>query len=440
MSLRQQSSYFSLPLAFWQRPPSARIAKYEPKKRKRTQDTLHDDSDEDRLDDDNAGESDNNGEVDAGGDAVSQYSSQTSNAPPSSIVLTPDEVHQYRTSGMPMDMELPEGNFPHKSHLPRTTQRFSKKGTQTEMSQMSPPIFVPELVTRDNQRLQHLAVITTILHRCLMEGDYSRAGRAWGLILRDEFTGRTMDVRNENRWGIGAEILLWSGTGSHPAGDGVAVGETASGANSNASKYWFTRTGFEKARRYYAQLILQFPYRKSAPNALGPLDFYPAMFGLWIFIVQQEGKLERERALESFEDDYPIDFDASAAHEVMQRNQRGQVITATSIKELAEAQQIAAQMDELLVSPPFSDSYDLLRLRGMISLWIGDLHISSVSPEDTNEIDQPMGVDDSMVDSVLAQMEHGLGMERKLAEVDKANALFEKAKSRGRRASVSLSK
>ncbi|KMU75165.1 hypothetical protein CISG_04113 [Coccidioides immitis RMSCC 3703] len=109
-------------------------------------------------------------------------------------------------------------------------------------------------------------------------------------------------------------------------------------------------------------------------------------------------------------------------------------------KELEEAQQIASQLDDLLVSPPFSDSYELLRLRGMVSLWIGDLCVSSVSPDEAAEQGVQMGGDedgditmmsyDDRVDSILARMEEGLGMERRQAEVDKAKEFFERARAR----------
>ena len=60
-----------------------------------------------------------------------------------------------------------------------------------------------------NLRRTHLNVLSTVMHRCLQDRDYDRAGRAWGMILRTQAThGNAVDLRNHGRWGIGAEILL----------------------------------------------------------------------------------------------------------------------------------------------------------------------------------------------------------------------------------------
>jgi hypothetical protein len=285
-------------------------------------------------------------------------------------------------------------------------------------------------------------VITAILHRCILEGDYIRAGRAWGLILRDEFCGRTIDVRDVSRWGIGAEILLWNGTETvQPSDEKGNDSSRQAGLWSVADggREWFSRTGFEKARNYYERLVLQYPFRKSAPDAVNPLDFYPAMFGLWISVVQEEGRRMRSAASvdvvgcesDCSNGDYDDPFTSSVS--VLQERWKEHVVRARG-KELAEAQQIASQMDELLVSPPFSDSRELLRLRGMISLWIGDLHVSSVLPE--AEVSTVSSGEE--VESSLARIEIGLAMERKTAEIAKAIKLFERAKGRIRRGSLSL--
>ncbi|PGH16618.1 hypothetical protein AJ80_05120 [Polytolypa hystricis UAMH7299] len=451
----QSTSFFSLPLAAWQQPQSFRKAKYEPRKRQRKHHDPDDstegedrDSDNNAIDTSNQEDANNDSNEDHESD-TDPYSSRASTAAPSSIVLSPNEAHQYRIAGYPTNRELPGGRFPHAAPpSDRTQQRVTKNNIQTELSKLSTPVFIPESAGQRSLRLQHLSVITTILHRCLMEGDYTRAGRAWGLILRDEFGGHAMDVRNEGRWGIGAEILLWKDDEAGSTEDTEVAQKTSN------QRRWFTRKGFERAKDYYERLILHYPYRKAAPNALGPLDFYPAMFGLWISVVQEESQVVREAAFEA-EDSNDYDMDDHYDPEddmtmpgnpmdVERRREREQAIADARARELSEAQQIAAQMDELLVSPPYSDSYEMLRLRGMISLWIADLHISSVvSEEDADtsmaDLDGPsVNTDFEMAGSFLARMEQGLGVERKEAEVEKANEFFEKARSRERRTPVVL--
>ena len=400
-------SYFSPPLAYWQQPRSFRTSKYEPRKRrKKARPDAEDNPDA-------ASEGEYSGDDD--GDDTS-YSGRSS-------VLTPNEAHQYRIAGHSMDRELPGGKFP---HAPTDkVERISQSRIDTELSELNPPVYVLN-AKRNHLHLRHLGVLTTILHRCLMEGDYLRAGRAWGLLLRDSFGGHSIDVRTEGRWGIGAEILLWSD-------------EKSQEANPDRKRRWFSRQGFEKARAYYDRLILQYPFRKTAPYALSPLHFYPAMFGLWIVTVQEESQAARETEPDTFsdeEEELPLEGASDEYFQDREDRRRKRIILQSRSKELAEARQIATQMDELLVSFPFSDSYELLKLRGMVSQWIADLHISSVVADDDDrgfDDDGDLSMDDSGLD-----FEKRAAMERKVTELQKAQAFFDKATARANRASAAL--
>jgi len=70
----------------------------------------------------------------------------------------------------------------------------------------------------------------------------------------------------------------------------------------------------------------------------------------------------------------------------------------------------------------------------MISLWISDLHVSSVMPEAVDSTISP----GENVESTLARMEVGLAVEKKRAEIEKATKFFEKAKGRMKRRSPSF--
>ncbi|KAI1961938.1 hypothetical protein LOZ58_003016 [Ophidiomyces ophidiicola] len=465
MSEPPSISHFALPLPLWLQPVSYRTAKYDPPKRaKRAAAREEEEDDNDDNDDNNEEgylETDNEEEdVDRSFDVVAARRSRestvksersrrsvSSSAAAAAAVLTPAEAHQYRVAGHAPDSDLPGGNFPHsrRGSMSSAATPFvaprRRRDVERDLALLNPPVFVrgrsTMTTTRSTLRLRHLGVLTTILHRCLLQGDYVRAGRAWGLLLRDEWGGHALDVRTEGRWGVGAEILLRSRNG----GDGGEEDDDGG---------WFSRAGFDKARYYYDRLVLHFPYRKHAPHALGPLHFYPAMFGLWISIVQEESRAAREAPLDEPEPEFIYDpnenMSICSGTAPDDRRRRAHAVARARTAELDEAQRIAARLDDLLVSPPFSDSYELLRLRAMISLWIGDLFVSSVSPDDPaaadNEGDNfassaPYDHDgdvsmayDEPVDSTLARMEEGLGNERKAAEVEKARAFFHRARRR----------
>ncbi|KAL1861990.1 hypothetical protein Plec18170_000814 [Paecilomyces lecythidis] len=421
------ASFFSLPLAPWQQPQSARAARYEPRKRRRGLDDWGDEDDRD-------GETTDAGSV--------------SEAPTTgpSLVLSPDEAHQYRIAGLSFDKELPGGNFPHAPAKEEPLQRTTEKSVLKELASMSPPLYIPQSsAQRGNLRFQHLAVMTAILHRCLLEGDFVRAGRAWGLLLREEFGGHPIDVRQEGRWGIGAEILLRRDLQISQQGVGGAGREGNQQPSREAPQTLFTRKGFEDAKEYYERLILQHPYRKAAPNAISSINFYPAMFGLWIYVVQEESNVAREALHRTDEDssENPSDDDEVASRSDIAKPSKGKqkLVLAARARELEEAKQIAARMDELMVSPPYSDSPELLRLRGMVSLWIGDLFVESVSHQEGERdvsIDRESPPIDESPEAIFARRELRLAMEKRDTEVEKSKEWFEKAQLRSKGVTSSL--
>ncbi|EFR05291.1 hypothetical protein MGYG_08302 [Nannizzia gypsea CBS 118893] len=464
----QAASSFALPLPLWQQPVSYRTAKYEHLKQRGRFQRIHDGDSNEELDQEHSGQGQDGTEsvVRSESEAKDKQKEKHRSTTRVPLVLSPGEAHQYRISGLPVYRELPGGQFPHEADLndftslesddefegdedgantwatkqKRTKTINSRQRIETDLSQLNPPIYLAggNPTKKNALRLRHLSVVTTILHRCLMEGDYLRAGRALGLILRDNFGGHPVDVRNSGRWATGAEILLWTGSSSGPGNRG-----------------WFTRAGFERAKEYYERLIIQYQYRKAAPNALSPLHFYPAMFGLWISVSQEESRLARDSGESVYNsgasvadsNEYPDPSDPGArmddytqSHDKISDNKTA--IIAARVKELEEAQQIARQMDELLVSPPFSDSHELLRLRGMVSQWIGDLYLSSVL---LSESEQGLaGIEDEFGDSLphddrggnarldaeILRIEIDAAKEKRLAEIEKAKSFFNKAQAR----------
>jgi len=196
-----------------------------------------------------------------------------------------------------------------------------------------------------------------------MTKDFARAGRALSLLLRDQIGGHNIDIRSEGRWGIGAEILLRRGT-QHEQGTHVA--ESMSGATDHGTGVmapsrapFYTWAGLEDAKRYYERLTIQYPFHKLATTTANALDFYTAMFGLWIYVAHEEGKAADESEATAPESHIPFAA-LSSLHSAKSR-------------ELERAREIAGRMDAAMSTFPYSDDLELIRLRGMVALWVADL-------------------------------------------------------------------
>lgn len=232
-----------------------------------------------------------------------------------------------------------------------------------------------------NLRRTHLNVLSTVMHRCLQDRDYDRAGRAWGMILRTQAThGNTVDLRNHGRWGIGAEILLRR----KPAG--VASSDQTDDAAS-PDVHIFTEQGFELAREYYERLIVQHPTRKQTPHAVDQRSFYPAMFSLWIQEVNEKSKRARRRNAEEDHRSRSRSISIDGVHEHGSTENARIREDALQMQELAGAMEIAERLDDLVKSPPFDKQASLLYLRGQIALWISDLTVGNTTATAMDEWD-----------------------------------------------------
>ncbi|KAH6611971.1 hypothetical protein C7974DRAFT_323730 [Boeremia exigua] len=280
------------------------------------------------------------------------------------------ELAQLRVAGLfPAELhQVPPSPFPHaparvaKSHL-------APAKIQKELAQ--PPARLYAVNARDpnhearNLRRTHLNVLSTVMHKCLLQADYDRAGRAWGMILRTQAThGNTVDLRNHGRWAIGAELLLRR----TPPDDDA-----------------FSEHGFELAREYYERLIVQHPTRKQAPHAVDQRSFYPAMFSLWIQEVCEKSRRARKQSVEeSRSRSRSMSIDSGDGKRTTDAQSREDAI---QVEELARAMEIAERLGDLVKSPLFDKQAGLLQLRGNVALWISDLIVGNTSATAVDEWD-----------------------------------------------------
>jgi len=293
--------------------------------------------------------------------------------------LTANQLEQYRAAGLEPGDDIPKHPFPHRSTSPPGNALLD---VTTELRELYPPLVHPDPAAgasfsstsngAEGLRERHLGILTTLMHRMLMKGDYQRAGRAWGLLLRSGYSSRaakrrngrnTMDVRTSSRWGIGAEVLLGGGTDRTP----VTVDET-----DYPSVPPFSDEGFKKARQYYERLVIQYPEHHRRKDASAS-SFYAAMFSLWIYEVNAKSKQARSKLEKGKEpsDTSPGLYSSNSNKAPASSHQRR--TEAIRQAELQGAREIAERLDEVLLSPPFDKNAELLQLRGMISLWIADL-------------------------------------------------------------------
>lgn len=417
------------------------------------------------------------------------------------LSLAPAEIAQYKLAGLRLDEELPAiKSFPHRGlpDGPESTRKVkgekkgSRKGKERALSEAEdgedgskPESDVESSKTevKDRKvrgaglRLQHLAVLTTILQRCLQEGDIPRATRAWSMLLRVQVFGQGMDYRGSGYWGIGAELLARSlekkrrkysydsdsddPSSEDDTGKRLEGFQNGGGERNHAKQTWkwCSKTGLEKAKEYYERLILQHPYKRQFHTSVSALDFWPAMIGCEIYGIDTERQtnlqsleLEEEKdeggersgsQSEASDEENAIDLggvvdDAGFVQDQKRRAGRMKRRAGRRWMErdevrrtaLVASEKVAARLDDLMVAPPYSDSHHLLRLRGMLALYIGALSVPA-KPDANEEIVEG---ERSANERRLRRQRlaaHEKGKERRKSEVETARKFFDRIEREG---------
>lgn len=357
------------------------------------------------------------------------------------LSLTPNEVAQYRTAGLRLDEQLPPvQDWPHRP-LPR-----GKSNLQTTVEK-------EKSKTEPHLRVHHIGVLTTVLHRCLNQGDIPRASKAWALLLRTQIDGKAVDIRTSGYWCKGAELLVRSGeklVRRRTTRDGYDTSDEESQNEADSDdevieedveRRWGTVIGLEQAKDYYERLILQYPYKRQFHDTVTALDFYPAMFGCEIYGVQftqQEalrnldasGDMSQDR-----EDDVDSDDGGILSWEEMRIrrkherdwNRREEIRRST----LQAAEIIAIRMDALMAGPPYSDSHILQRLRGNLALYVGDLNVPTSFGDEEDEEDD--GNDASRSGRFERQVQRQRSLDLQREERERAGKCFAKIRQGGGR-------
>ncbi|RKF80689.1 hypothetical protein GcM3_043005 [Golovinomyces cichoracearum] len=356
------------------------------------------------------------------------------------LSLSPNEIFQYKIAGLALNESLPSvpewphRGFPESVRLSPRHQKQSEpsgdereKGTsrrQDPHAKSSPNSQAQRVETEGSGRapqghelhVHHIHVLTTILHKCLLARDITRARRAWGLLIRTQISGQGFDFKASGYWGIGAELLIRSLSASQSTlasidcdKDSDNASETShrerssrtssSTTNAPTRRGWNIKEGMERAADYYERLIVSYPFKRQFSNNVSALTWWPIMIACEIYGIQHKQrealrKLENDKIfdrsepnqcenmyeydqMENYISGEDSDSDQMRAEEQRLKKQEyfWQAENQIRLVTLEAAEMIRVRLDERMTIPPYSESRNMLRLRGMLGLYISDLSV-----------------------------------------------------------------
>ncbi|KAI1394051.1 uncharacterized protein F4822DRAFT_386905 [Hypoxylon trugodes] len=402
---------------------------------------------------------DDNQEDDDNIDTDFEWDVSSSRLPSESInplSYSPDTLQQFAVAGLSPEDEVPSSIhplFPHKAtpaegkkrRARRSDRVFDVSEAESENDEAAPRRKDEGATVKQvSERLKHLSTLTAIMHRCLSDGDIARAKRAFGLLVQ---TG-DVDIKQGGLWAIGSEILMRDGEAQLKQGKvgGGEARDQPDGENTEIRR-WGSAANVDKVRSYFESLIQQYPHDPHRPHLTSALDFWPALFGIEIYNLDAElqkalHRLPTTPADEQEDGDeygygYGEDEEMAYSDEAIEARRRqrdderqGTVQAARDEVKLQArdvAERVAAQMDQIMENNPFATHRELLRLRGNLALFIGDLCLSSrlIDYERNEEEISLKSSEDALRSRAESVEDHGaLAMRRE--EHEKARTLFRK--------------
>ncbi|KAI0380093.1 hypothetical protein F5Y04DRAFT_258291 [Hypomontagnella monticulosa] len=400
----------------------------------------------------------------------SEWDTPSSHLPSDSInplSHSPDTLGQLAVAGLEPTDEVPSKTHPLFPHKPLPSENKRRRGRSAENADEKDPTAEGAKPKQYSERLKHLSTMTAILHRCLADGDIARAKRAFGLLVQT----KDIDIRLGGLWAVGSEILMRDGEGEQQRPenrrqndeDGLRDDEEDQSHNGNANDHqgegeirrWGLAANIEKVTLFFETLIQQYPHDPYRPHLTSALDFWPALFGIEIYHLDAEHRralhqleVEEEERNEmselpfededmdmerEMEDDPDVDpheaFDArrlrkEEARLTMARAARD----ALRVQTLEAAERIAQRMDQTMENAPYSSHRELLRLRGHLALYVGDLCLPSRlvdEDHDTAGQGEARSAEDRLRARAESTEEHA-ALTRRSEEHDRARTCFGK--------------
>ncbi|KAK3988550.1 RNA polymerase I-specific transcription initiation factor rrn11 [Cladorrhinum sp. PSN332] len=321
-----------------------------------------------------------------------------------------------------------EANFDSTDVNPYTTEDTDSGSTVVKRNKSKRGLGAQEKARTYQSRV---GVLTATIKRCLAEGDIPTAKWAFSLLCRAKVRGKKVDLRFERLWELGAEILMREGEpqatkSAEPEQDeertAMELAEEimdeikVDGGEDKDARLAREQENLVKLKAYYECLIQQHPYSKQHPGSTGVVvEFYAALFsaemeGVWAVhrravekVKEKEGNPDQD---EEEEDDDEEMEDEDVDVDMMDGDQESEVwdeeravikkdrhvpehlsgLTRREIKlreeknnarlvALGKMLGIAERMDTVMETFPFNKDHELLRLRAMVALYLGDLYV-----------------------------------------------------------------
>lgn len=234
---------------------------------------------------------------------------------------------------------------------------------------------------QDRNRNGHYGVLIQAIHQFLDQGEIEKASRAYGLVLQLRPQGHPVDIRKDNLWAMGAEILMCHGQDPAPEQEHDDTDIKMDSGHSEAMKRWGRASNMGKVKAYFDTIIQQHPYDHKHPRLVSALDFWLALLSCEVYNTHTEHVLALQRAVREAnevgygQDAYGADdsfgSDSPEAREVRLQERKEEL----RLQALASLKDIATRMDGLLQDLPYSRNPHYLRLRAMAHLYMADLSL-----------------------------------------------------------------
>ncbi|KAI6781777.1 RNA polymerase I specific initiation factor [Emericellopsis cladophorae] len=282
---------------------------------------------------------------------------------------SPAEIVQFSLAGLKdtdQDPSLKIPNFPHRSQI---SQRIARPPQQVEPNIEDGPPGKPRTI---GQREKQLHLLIQSIHHFLDQGDVERASRAYGIVLQLQPHGTPIDVRHNDLWAIGAEILMREG--ETPVQ--VETEDEGTVQRPRRQRRWGSARNMPKVKAYFESLIQQHPWTRVRPQAICAVDFYAAMLSCEIYNVHAEHVLGLEALydhLAQWEEDMKLEGEAIDDLESAREERHLDMKDDLRIKTLSAVEDIQHRLRELTKDEPYKRRGIFFQLYATASLYISDL-------------------------------------------------------------------